>query len=211
MEEKRAVTEETVSSTLIAIGGSTGGTHAVTEIVTALPESVPGIVIVLHMPSVLTRSFAARLNALSDLDVREAGDGERVMRGTVLIAPGGRHLSVRRSGALYYTELTDGPPVNYVKPSVDVLFRSVARHAGRNAVGIILTGRGEDGARGLKEMRKRGAFTIAQGIAQGGESSGIFGMSGKAAALGAVTRISPPGAIVRLLVDLLSLPGEKGS
>ncbi|MBF0558036.1 MAG: chemotaxis response regulator protein-glutamate methylesterase [Nitrospirae bacterium] len=181
---------------IIAIGASTGGTQAISEIITSLPVTVPGIVIVQHMPPVFTRSFAERLNIKSALEVREARDGDRVIRGLVLIAPGGRHMAVRRSGAMYHVELTDGLPVNFVKPSVDILFKSVAQCAGKNAIGVILTGMGEDGARGLKEMKECGAFTIAQDEA----SCVIFGMPKKAIELGAAGKIVAlemlPGAVL---------------
>jgi two-component system chemotaxis response regulator CheB len=175
----------TTTDRIIAIGASTGGTQAITEIITSLPTSLPGIVVVQHMPPVFTRSFAERLNSLSALEVREARDGDRIMRGLVLIAPGGRHMAVRRSGAMYHVELSDGPPVNFVKPAVDILFRSVAQCAGKNAIGVILTGMGEDGARGLKEMKECGAFTIAQDEA----SCVVFGMPRKAIELGAADKI----------------------
>ncbi|MGD0282558.1 MAG: chemotaxis response regulator protein-glutamate methylesterase [Dissulfurispiraceae bacterium] len=170
---------------IIAIGASTGGTQAVTEMITMMPESTPGIVIVQHMPPVFTRSFAERLNSLSKLDVKEAAGGDRVLRGTVLIAPGNRHMEIRRNGAMYYVEVTDGPMVNFVRPSVDVLFRSVAKFAGKNAIGVILTGMGEDGARGMLEMKSAGAFTAAQDE----KSSIVFGMPKKAIEMGAADRV----------------------
>jgi two-component system chemotaxis response regulator CheB len=170
---------------IIAIGASTGGTQAVTEMITMMPESAPGIVIVQHMPPVFTRSFAERLNSLSRLDVKEAVTGDRVLRGTALIAPGNRHMAIRRNGAMYYVEITDGPMVNFVRPSVDVLFRSVAKYAGKNAIGVILTGMGEDGARGMLEMKSAGAFTIAQDEA----SSIVFGMPKRAIEMGAADSV----------------------
>lgn len=170
---------------IIAIGASTGGTQAITEVITGIPQSTPGIVIVQHMPPVLSRSFAERLNSLSKLDVKEAVSGDRILRGTVLLAPGNRHMAIRRSGAMYYVEVMDGPMVNYVRPSVDVLFRSVAQYAGKNAMGLILTGMGEDGARGLLEMKAAGALTVAQDEA----SSIIFGMPKKAIEMGAADRV----------------------
>ncbi len=170
---------------IIAIGASTGGTQAITEIITALPESTPGIVIVQHMPPIFTRSFAERLNSISRIDVKEAVSGERVLRGTALIAPGNYHMIVKRNGAMYYVEIIDGPMINFVRPSVDVLFRSVAKCAGKNGIGVILTGMGEDGARGLLEMRNSGAFTIAQDEA----SSVVFGMPRRAIEMGAVDKV----------------------
>ncbi len=184
---------------LIAIGASTGGTQAITEVITQLPSSVPGIVIVQHMPPVFTRSYAERLNSMARINVKEAEHGDRILRGTAFIAPGGRHMAIRRDGALYYLELSDGPPVNYVKPAVDVLFHSVARFAGRNALGIILTGMGEDGARGLKEMREHGALTLAQDEA----SCVIFGMPKRAIDLAAVDRVLPLGQIPRQILEAL--------
>ncbi|MBI5213284.1 MAG: chemotaxis response regulator protein-glutamate methylesterase [Nitrospirae bacterium] len=178
-------TKMATTDRIIAIGASTGGTQAITEIVTAMPESVPGIVIVQHMPPMFTRSFADRLNAMSRLDVKEAQTGDRVLRGTALIAPGDKHMTLRRNGAMYYVDIADGPMVNFVRPSVDVLFRSVAKYAGKNAVGVILTGMGEDGARGLREMKEAGAYTIAQDEA----SSIVFGMPKRAIELGAADKV----------------------
>lgn len=182
---------------LIAIGASTGGTQALTEVIMALPESVPGIVIVQHMPPLFTRSFAQRLNDMARIRVKEAEHGDRVVRGTVYIAPGGRHMAINRSGAMYHVELNDGPPVNFVKPAVDILFRSVAKYAGKNAVGVILTGMGEDGARGLKEMHDHGARTFAQDEA----TSVVFGMPKKAIDIGGVDRVLPLTAIPRSILD----------
>jgi len=172
---------------LVAIGTSTGGTQALEVLLTALPRVVPGIVIVQHMPEKFTASFAARLNDLCEIDVFEARDGQRVVPGRALIAPGGRHMSLKRSGAQYYVEVMNGPVVNRHRPSVDVLFRSVAKHAGRNALGIIMTGMGDDGARGLKEMHDAGARTIAQDE----ESCVVYGMPKEAVKLGAVDKILP--------------------
>lgn len=184
---------------LIAIGASTGGTQAITEVITQLPTSVPGIVIVQHMPPVFTKSYAERLNSMSRINVKEAEHGDRILRGSAFIAPGGRHMSIRRDGAMYYLELSDGPPVNYVRPAVDVLFRSVARFAGRNAVGVILTGMGEDGARGLKEMREHGALTLAQDEA----SCVVFGMPKRAIEMDAVDRVLPLSQMPRQILEAL--------
>jgi two-component system chemotaxis response regulator CheB len=184
---------------LIAIGASTGGTQAITEVIMAMPESVAGIVIVQHMPPLFTKSFAVRLNDMARVQVKEAEHGDRVLRGTAYIAPGGKHMAVRRNGAMYYIELSDGPAVNYVKPAVDILFRSVALQAGRNAVGAILTGMGEDGARGLKEMREHGAVTFAQDEA----TSVVFGMPKKAIEMGAAERVLPLPQIARALMDAI--------
>ncbi len=189
---------------IIAIGASTGGTQAVTEVITSLPAAMPGIAIVQHMPPVYTTSFAKRLDSISRLDVREAQGGERILAGTVFLAPGGRHLSIRRDGAMYYTVVSDGPPVNFVKPAVDLLFRSVAEHAGRNAVGVILTGMGEDGARGLKEMRDAGASTIAQDES----TSIVFGMPKKAIDLGAAEKVLPLENIAQHILALSRVNAE---
>jgi two-component system chemotaxis response regulator CheB len=184
---------------LIAIGASTGGTQAITEVIMGLPESVPGIVIVQHMPPLFTKTFSVRLNEISRIHVKEAEHGDRVLRGSAYIAPGGRHMAVRRSGAMYYIELSDGPAVNFVKPAVDILFRSVASQAGKNAVGAILTGMGEDGARGLKEMRDHGARTFAQDEA----TSVVFGMPKRAIDMDGVERVLPLQQISRALQDAI--------
>ena len=170
---------------LIAIGSSTGGVQAIERILTALPRTTPGIVIVQHMPESFTGAFASRLNNLCEMDVKEASDGDRVMPGRVLLAPGGRHMQLVRSGAQYRVMVRDGPLVNRHKPSVDVLFKSVAHHAGRNALGVILTGMGDDGARGLLDMRQAGARTAAQDEA----SCVVFGMPREAIRLGAAADV----------------------
>ncbi|NHC06929.1 protein-glutamate methylesterase/protein-glutamine glutaminase [Azonexus fungiphilus] len=170
---------------LIAIGTSTGGTQALEAVLTRLPATCLGIVIVQHMPEKFTAMFAERLNGLCDIEVREARDGDRVMPGRALIAPGGRHMMLKRSGAQYQVEVVDGPLVNRHKPSVDVLFRSVAKFAGSNALGIIMTGMGDDGARGLQEMHAAGARTIAQDEA----SCVVFGMPREAIKLGAADEV----------------------
>ncbi|MHB9050321.1 MAG: chemotaxis protein CheB, partial [Thiomonas delicata] len=169
----------------IAMGISTGGTVALERVLTQLPRTLPGIAVVQHMPEKFTATFAERLDSLCALDVREGRDGDRLTPGLVLIAPGGRHMQVRRSGAQYHVEVRDGPPVNRHRPSVDVLFRSVAQCAGRNALGIILTGMGDDGARGLKDMHDAGARTVAQDE----QSSVVFGMPKEAIKLGGADRI----------------------
>ncbi len=171
----------------IAIGTSTGGTQALERVLPTLPRTCPGIVVVQHMPEKFTGLFAQRLNSICEVEVLEAKDGQRILNGHVLIAPGARHMSVRRSGAYYLVEVRDGPLVNRHKPSVDVLFKSVAKCAGANAVGVIMTGMGDDGARGLKEMRNAGAFTIAQDEA----SSVVFGMPKEAIKLDAAQLILP--------------------
>ncbi len=167
---------------VIAIGTSTGGTIALERVLTALPGTGPGIVIVQHMPEKFTAAFAQRLNSLCELEVREAQDGDRVRPGLALIAPGGKHMTLTRNGAYYHVAVKTGPVVNRHCPSVDVLFRSVARCAGKNAVGIIMTGMGDDGARGLLEMREAGADTFGQNEA----SCVVFGMPKEAIKRGAV-------------------------
>jgi two-component system chemotaxis response regulator CheB len=176
---------------LVAIGTSTGGTQALEAVLTAMHRVGPGIVVVQHMPEKFTATFAARLDSLCASEVLEASDGDRVLPGRVLIAPGGRHMSVRRDGAQYRVEISDGPPVNRHKPSVDVLFRSVAEYVGRNAMGVIMTGMGDDGARGLKLMRDAGAQTVAQNEA----TCVVYGMPGEAVKLGAVQTELPLQAI----------------
>jgi two-component system, chemotaxis family, protein-glutamate methylesterase/glutaminase len=180
---ERAMTRTT--ERVVAIGTSTGGTQALEEILTSLPQVCSGLVIVQHMPPQFTAAFARRLDALCQIEVREARDRDRVVPGCALIAPGGRHLLLQRSGAQYYVEVREGPPVNRHCPSVDVLFRSVAKAAGRNALGIIMTGMGDDGARGLKEMRDAGAGTIAQDEA----SCVVFGMPKEAIRMQAAERV----------------------
>ena len=181
---------------IVAIGTSTGGTQALEQVLTALPRVCPGMVIVQHMPEKFTAAFAARLDSLCAVNVREARDGDRVIPGLALIAPGGRHTMLKRSGAYYHVEVADGPLVSRHKPSVDVLFRSVAKYAGRNALGIIMTGMGDDGARGLKEMRDAGASTVAQDEA----SCVVFGMPKEAIKLGAAERVVSLNDIPRELM-----------
>ena len=183
---------------IIAIGTSTGGTQALEHVLTRLPLDCIGLVIVQHMPANFTRLFAQRLNNACAIEVREAQDGDRVLPGLALIAPGGMHLSVQRSGAQYRVQVQDGPTVSRHKPSVDVLFRSVARAAGANAVGVIMTGMGDDGARGLKSMHEAGATTLAQDE----HSCVVFGMPKEAIRLGGVSHVCSldeiPGQIGRL-------------
>ena len=182
---------------VIAIGTSTGGTQALEAILTQLPVTVPGIVIVQHMPEKFTAMFAERLNSLCAIEVREAKNNDRVLPGQALIAPGGRHMQLKRNGAQYHVDVSDGPLVNRHKPSVDVLFRSVARFAGKNALGVIMTGMGDDGARGLKEMHDAGAATIAQDEA----SCVVFGMPKEAIKLGAADRVLDLDQIPPALIE----------
>lgn len=178
---------------VVAIGTSTGGTQALEEVLTALPRVSPGIVIVQHMPEKFTAAFAARLDGLCQITVREAQNNDRVVPGRALIAPGGRHMLLRRSGAQYFVEVVDGPLVNRHRPSVDVLFRSVAKSAGANATGIIMTGMGDDGAAGMLEMRNAGARTVAQDE----ESCVVFGMPKEAIKRGGVEKVVPLSAVSR--------------
>jgi two-component system chemotaxis response regulator CheB len=172
---------------VVAVGASTGGTEALRVFLETMPPDSPGIVIVQHMPENFTKSFANRLNELCQISVKEAENGDTVIRGRALIAPGNHHMLLKRSGAKYYVEIKDGPLVNRHRPSVDVLFRSTARFAGRNAIGIIMTGMGDDGARGLLEMKEAGAHTIAQDE----KSCVVFGMPNEAIKLGAADKILP--------------------
>jgi two-component system chemotaxis response regulator CheB len=176
---------------VVVIGASTGGTEALRTLLEALPPDAPGMVIVQHMPEVFTRAFANRLNSLCQISVKEAESNDTVLRGRALIAPGNYHLLLKRSGARYYVEVREGPLVSRHRPSVDVLFRSAARYAGSNVVGVIMTGMGDDGASGMLEMKHAGAATIAQDEA----TSVVFGMPNEAIKRGAVDIILPLGAI----------------
>jgi len=182
---------------VIAVGASTGGTEALRTMIEALPPDAPGMVVVQHMPEGFTAAFAKRLNASAQVEVKEAAYGDTIMPGRVLIAPGNRHTLVRRSGEKCYVQVTDGPLVSRHRPSADVLFRSVAQAAGANAIGVILTGMGDDGAEGLGEMREAGAHTIAQDEA----TSVVFGMPKEAIARGAVAEVLPLPDIAAAVVD----------
>jgi two-component system chemotaxis response regulator CheB len=175
------------SEQIVAIGTSTGGTQALEAVLTALPRICAGIVIVQHMPEMFTEAFAQRLNSLCQIEVLEAKNNDRVIPGRALIAPGGKHMMLKRSGAQYHVEVVEGPLVNRHRPSVDVLFRSVAKFAGKNALGIIMTGMGDDGARGLKEMRDAGAYTIGENE----DTCVVYGMPKEAMKLGAVCEEIP--------------------
>jgi len=170
---------------VICIGASTGGTESLRLVLETLPAACPGIVIVQHMPEKFTEAFARRLDSLCEVEVKEAADGDAVLRGRVLIAPGNRHMLLQRSGARYYVAVKDGPLVSRHRPSVDVLFRSAAHSVGANGVGIIMTGMGDDGSRGLLEMKQVGALTVAQDEA----TSVVFGMPKEAIALGAADKV----------------------
>lgn len=176
---------------VVVVGASTGGTEALRVFLETLPPDSPGIVIVQHMPEGFTRAFAERLDGICRISVKEAADNDTVVRGRALIAPGNRHLLLKRSGARYYVEIKDGPLVSRHRPSVDVLFRSAARYAGKNAVGVIMTGMGDDGAKGMLEMKEAGARTIAQDE----RSSVVFGMPNEAIKLGGVELVRPLAAI----------------
>jgi two-component system chemotaxis response regulator CheB len=173
------------SEKIIAVGASTGGTEAIKEFLIRLPVDVPGIVIAQHMPEAFTKSFAARLDSLCKITVKEAEGNERILPGHAYIAPGHSHLLLKRSGANYLTELSQLPPVNHHRPSVEVLFRSVAKNAGKNVIGIMLTGMGKDGALGMLEMHQAGAYNFAQDEA----SCVVFGMPREAIAVGAVDEV----------------------
>jgi len=188
---------------VIAIGASTGGTEAVKEVLSALPADFPGIVISQHIPAAFSASFASRVNEHSALVVREAVDGEQVLPGHAYIAPGSHHLLLERSGARYVIRLNDGPAVNRHKPSVDVMFRSVAQHAGPNAIGVILTGMGDDGAKGLLEMREAKAPTIGQDE----KTSVVWGMPGEAFKCGAVESVLPLDKVASHLIKVAEKAG----
>ena len=190
---------------VVALGTSTGGTQALELVLTSLPRVSPGLVIVQHMPERFTAAFASRLDGLCEIEVKEAADNDRVLPGRALIAPGGKHMTLRRSGAQYVVSVVDGPLVNRHRPSVDVLFRSVARAAGQNALGIIMTGMGDDGAAGLLEMRTAGARTLAQDE----ESCVVFGMPKEAIRRGGAERIVPLSAVAREIMQLAP-PGWAG-
>ncbi|HVM60239.1 MAG TPA: chemotaxis response regulator protein-glutamate methylesterase [Verrucomicrobiae bacterium] len=193
--DRLALTQTT--NKIIAIGASTGGTQAIERVITRFPGNAPGTVIVQHMPEHFTASFAERLNGICDIEVREAKDNDSVIPGVALIAPGNYHMLLRRSGARYYVEVKSGPAVCRQRPSVEVLFMSVAKYAGKNAVGAILTGMGADGAKGLLEMRQAGAHTIAQDET----SSVVYGMPREAVECGAACEILPLDRIAESLLQ----------
>jgi two-component system chemotaxis response regulator CheB len=182
---------------IIAVGASTGGTEALRILLEAMPLDTPGIVIVQHMPENFTAAFSRRLDGLCSISVKEAENNDTVLRGRALIAPGNRHMLLKRSGARYYVEIKDGPLVSRHRPSVDVLFRSTAQYAGKNAVGVIMTGMGDDGSHGLREMKDAGAFTVAQDE----QSSVVFGMPKKAIELGAVEKVVSLGNMAKSILE----------
>ena len=185
---------------VVVVGASTGGTEALKVFLEMLPEDTPGIVIVQHMPENFTAAFARRLDSICRVTVKEAQDNDTVVRGRALIAPGNHHALLKRSGARYYVEIKDGPLVSRHRPSVDVLFRSAARYAGKNAVGVIMTGMGDDGAHGMKEMHDAGAVTIAQDEA----TCVVYGMPHEAVKLGGVNKIMPLQNIAHEVLRLCS-------
>jgi two-component system chemotaxis response regulator CheB len=195
--KKLALTRTT--NKIIAIGASTGGTEALKELLLQMPANSPGILIVQHMPANFTKSFADRLDSLCQIRVKEAEDGDAVVNGMALLAPGNFHMMLHRSGARYFVNIKTGPLVCYQRPAADVLFKSVAVYGGANAVGVIMTGMGKDGAQGLLQMKQAGANTIAQDEA----SCVVFGMPKEAIALGAVDKIVPLKDIPQAIMDYL--------
>ncbi len=199
--EKSSATDSVVpTEKIIVLGSSTGGTEAIRVLLSAMPDDMPGIAIVQHMPEGFTRSFSNSLNQISRLNVKEAENGDKLYRGRVLIAPGNKHMLLKRVGREYFVEIKEGPLVNRHRPSVDVLFRSAARYAGSNAIGVILTGMGNDGARGMKEMHDAGAHTIAQDE----QSCVVYGMPKEAVKAGGVDDVVPLDKIDQHLVRLLT-------
>jgi two-component system chemotaxis response regulator CheB len=197
---KRVLKVEEATRTVVAVGASTGGTEAIRELLEAMPVDAPGIAVVQHMPEVFTEAFARRLAQLCRIEVKEAKNDDKLCTGRALIAPGNRHLVVHRDHSQYFVEVVDGPLVSRHRPSVDVLFRSVARAAGKNAVGVILTGMGDDGARGLLELKDAGAHTIAQDEA----TSVVFGMPKEAIGCGAVAEVLPLSSIASAILKVNS-------
>jgi two-component system chemotaxis response regulator CheB len=197
IEPIRALTETT--NKVIAIGASTGGTEALKAVLTRMPPNSPGIVVVQHMPANFTTAFAERLNGICQVSVKEAQDNDSVTTGTALIAPGNFHMILRRSGARYYVEVKTGPMVHHQRPAVDVLFKSTAKYAGANAIGVILTGMGADGAEGLLEMKNAGAKTIAQDE----KTCVVFGMPKEAIKLGAADKVLPLDHIASEIVRMV--------
>jgi two-component system chemotaxis response regulator CheB len=184
---------------IIALGASTGGTEAIKEVLMYMPAGAPGMVITQHIPEAFSGPFARRMDSISAMTVCEAQDGQHILPGHVYIAPGNRHLLVVRDGARYVCRLHNGSPVNRHRPSVDVLFRSMAQHVGPNAVGVLLTGMGDDGARGLKEMHEAGAYTLAQDE----KTSVVWGMPGQAVKLGGVDEVLPLGEVATAILRLI--------
>ncbi len=195
----------TSTEKIIIVGASTGGTEAIKEFLIRLPADSPGILIAQHMPEAFTKSFAARLDSLCKISVKEAAGNERVLPGHAFIAPGHSHLLLKRSGANYMTELSQAPPVNHHRPSVEVLFRSAAQNAGKNVIGVMLTGMGKDGAVGMLEMRQAGAYNFAQNE----ETCVVFGMPREAIAVGAVDEIVPIQDMAQRVLYRLAQSGAR--
>ena len=185
---------------VVVVGASTGGTEALRVFLENLPLDTPGIAIVQHMPENFTKAFAKRLDGICRISIKEAEDGDTLLRGRALIAPGNHHMLLKRSGARYYVEIKDGPLVSRHRPSVDVLFRSAARYAGKNAVGVIMTGMGDDGAKGMLELKEAGAYTIAQDE----KSCVVFGMPHEAIKLGGVDKVLPLNGIAASVLTMCS-------
>jgi two-component system chemotaxis response regulator CheB len=183
---------------VIAIGASTGGTEAIKEVLMMMPADAPGIVITQHIPGAFSNAFARRMDSVSPMTVCEAQQGQQILAGHAYIAPGNQHLLVKRDGARYICQLNDGAPVNRHRPAVDVLFRSVAQNVGANAVGVILTGMGDDGARGMKEMHDAGAYTLAQDE----QTSVVWGMPGEAVKHGGIDEVLPLQRVAARLAQL---------
>ncbi|WP_395815472.1 chemotaxis response regulator protein-glutamate methylesterase [Devosia sp.] len=194
-----------VTDPIICIGASTGGTEALREVLEALPADTPGVLIVQHMPEKFTNAFARRLDGLCRVEVKEAEEGDVVRQGLVLIAPGAKHMTLHRAGSRYTVHIVDGPHVSRHRPSVDVMFRSASQMAGRNAMGVILTGMGDDGARGLLEMREAGSHTVAQDE----ESSVVFGMPKEAIQRGAAAKVLPLGRVANEITTYARMAGGK--
>lgn len=192
------------SHKILAIGASTGGTQAIETMLRGMPATMPGATIVQHMPEYFTKAFADRLNKVCNIEVREARDNDLVLTGVALIAPGNHHMVLERSGAQYLVRIKDGPPVHHQRPSVDVLFQSVARNAGRNALGVLLTGMGADGAKGLLAMKDSGAHTIAQDE----QSCVVFGMPKEAIKLGAAGQVMPLVDIGPAVLNRFAAPSD---
>jgi two-component system chemotaxis response regulator CheB len=197
MASRKAITQTT--NKVIAIGSSTGGTEALKEILTRLPPDTPGIVIAQHMPANFTKAFADRMNGICRINIKEGAENDSVLPGTCLIAPGNFHMLLKRSGARYYVECKTGPMVHHQRPAVDVLFKSVAKYAGANAVGVVLTGMGSDGAEGLKIMKQAGAKTLAQDEA----SSVVFGMPKEAIKTGCVDKVVSLRNMPQAILDMV--------
>jgi two-component system chemotaxis response regulator CheB len=197
MAARKAITQTT--NKVIAIGSSTGGTEALKDILTRLPPDTPGIVIAQHMPANFTKAFADRMNGLCRINIKEGSDNDSVLPGTCLIAPGNFHMLLKRSGARYYVEVKTGPMVHHQRPAVDVLFKSVAKFAGANAVGVVLTGMGSDGAEGLKVMKQAGAKTLAQDEA----SCVVFGMPKEAIKTGCVDKVVSLRNMPQAILDMV--------